>query len=132
MAKRFLLICYLCLQSLLLCGYVSRPVAVRPIVEQVDVYATENGQEIHLCLTDPNQMDAVLGCLRAVDAHIPAENQQPSGERFCTVRVGLANGDFHIYRQVSDDYFSEDLGQWKSIDPKQGARLFSVISTLKT
>ena len=132
MAKRFLLVVYLCLQTFLLCGYVSRPVAVRPVVDRVDVYEVQDGIPSHLCLTDPVQMEKVLGCLRAVDTHIPAENQYPVGDHSCTIRVGLTNGKFHTYRQVSDAYFCKDSGQWKAIDPKQGARLFSVISTLKT
>ena len=130
MAKRFLFITYLCLQTFLLCGYVSRPAApVRPLVERVDIYDTQSG---HIVLTSPEEMTAILGCLRATDTHIPAENQHLAGDRICTVRVGLSDGNFHIYRQISDCYFSKDFGGWKAIDPKQGSRLFSVISTLKT
>ena len=130
MAKRFLFITYLCLQTFLLCGYVSRPATpVRPLVVRVDIYDSQDG---HIHLTDAEQMEAVLGCLRAANTHIPAETQHPTGDRSCTVRVGLSDGSFHIYRQISDCYFSRDSGQWKAIHPKQGARLYSLISTLKT
>lgn len=132
MAKRFLLVTYLCLQTFLLCGYVSRPAPVRPVVTRVDVYYAANGRREQLHLTKQEQMEAVLGCLRASSSHITAQNQHPTGEKSCTVRVGLANGKCHIYRQVSDTYFSKDLGVWKTINPKQGTRLFSLIGTLKT
>ena len=132
MAKRFLFITYLCLQTLLLCGYVSRPAPVRPVVTRVDVYYNLNGKPAQLHLTDQEQMEAVLGCLRAADSHIIAKNQHPTGEKSCTVRVGLANGKCHIYRQVSDTFFSKDLGVWKSMNPKQGTRLFSLLGTLET
>lgn len=132
MAKRFLFIIYLCLQTFLLCGYVSRPIPARPVVTRVDVYYTLDGKPAQLHLTDQEQMEAVLGCLRAADSHIIAENQHPTGKFSCTVRVGLANGKCHIYRQVSDSYFSKDLGVWKTMNPKQGTRLFSLIGTLET
>lgn len=132
MAKRFLLITFLCLQTFLLCGYVSQPTPVRPVVTRVDVYYTLNGKPEQLHLTDQENMAAVLGCLRAADTHIIAENQHPTGDKSCTVRVGLANGKCHIYHQISNAFFCEDMGIWKTIDPRQGTRLFSLISTLKT
>lgn len=132
MAKRFLFIIFLCLQTFLLCGYVSRPVPVRPVVTRVDVYYTLDGKPARLHLEDQDKMEAVLGCLRAADSHIIAENQHPTGKKSCTIRVGLANGKCHIYRQVSDTFFSKDLGVWKTMNPKQGTRLFSLIGTLET
>lgn len=132
MAKRLLLLLYLVLQTFLLCGYVQQPMQIRPVVTQIDVYHTQNGELTHLSLTDPEPMEAVLGCLRASQSHIPAEEQPPpmSGE-LCTVRVGLANGKFHVYRQLSNRYFSEDFGTWKVIPTKQGDKLFSLFRTLK-
>lgn len=132
MAKRVLLLFYLIIQTFLLCGYVQQPMQIRPVVTQIDVYHIQNGELTHLSLTDTEQMEAVLGCLRAVDPHFPAEEQPPPlrGD-LCTVRVGLANGKCHIYQQLSEGYFSEDLGTWKTVDPKQGAQLFSLLRTLE-
>ncbi len=131
MAKRVFLIIFLCLQTFLLCGYVSTPQSVRPVVTQVDLYYTRSSKPARLHLEDQEKMEAVLGCLRASNSHVIAQNQHPKGESACVIRVCLADGSQHIYRQVSDSFFSKDLGAWKTINPKQGMRLFSLISVLE-
>lgn len=133
MTKRLFLFFYIGVLGLLLGAYVPAAPAVRPLVSQVDVYCRLDGETTHMHLTGNQEMESVLGCLRASRSHIPAVGLPPSAqEDSCLIRVGLTNGKCHIYRQVSTEYFAKDSGIWKAIGPKQGSHLFTLLRTLKT
>ena len=133
MVKRIFLLFYLGLLCFLLCAYVPAPPAVRPLVNQVDVYCSLDGEYTHMHLTESDQMESVLGCVRASESHVPVSapillKQEDS----CLIRVGMTDGTYHVYRQHGTEYFSEHSGFWKQIPPAQGMRLLALLRTLKT
>ena len=133
MAKRFFLFFYLCVLGFLVGAQVPTLPKVRPMVREVDVYCRLDGESSHMHLTDTAKMESVLGCLRASQSHIPAREQPPTAKGdSCLIRVQMTDGSCHLYRQLSTEYFAEDSGIWKEIDPKQGNRLLALLRTLKT
>ena len=133
MTKRRFVFFYLAVLGFLLGAQVPRLPSVRPLVSRVDVYCRLDGEISRMHLTDLEEIESVLGCLRACRSHIPAREQPPAAHGdSCLIRVQLTDGSCHLYRQVSTEYFAADSGIWKAIHPRQGSRLFVLLRTLKT
>ena len=101
------------------------------VVTGIDVKATGQNQTLHRCYTQNSNMSSVLNYLRLLDPYISVE-LDPDTFRSQTyeIIVTYSDGNHTVYRQIHDDYFQENDGLWKRIDPKLGCRLQELLDQL--
>ena len=104
------------------CNAPSQEPTVR-VVTGISVEAS-GSQSIRRTYTTDREMSNILNYLRLLDPYISV---QLSPDTFRTdtyeIIVTYSDGNHTRYRQIYSDYFQQDNGSWKKIDPKIGGRL---------
>ena len=111
-------ICYL---LILLCSWLEgtpkeAPIT-SPIITQVDVALTTEGQTLKYSYQSDEDMEIVLNYLRYLDPH---KKTSIDPDTFLAnhweIVVWYADGNSTVYRQVHREYLQKDGGIWRQID----------------
>lgn len=127
---------YFYLSCLLLCVTVSgcspknRATTVR-VVTGIDISASSEDHTLYRNFTQGSDMSSVLNYLRLLDPYISVELDPDTFRSECyEIIVTYSDGNHTVYRQIYNDYFQENNGKWKRIDPKLGSRLQELLTDL--
>lgn len=114
--------------SLILCGCEEERISPPAVVTLVQIRCTHAGAEIERSYTQPEQMEAVLDCLRLQRSRGTAQvdPERLKGAAY-EIRVWMSDGSAHIYRHRGGQYLSRDSRPWQRVDPEQAQTLHALL-----
>ncbi len=127
-AKLFVLVWF---SMLMLCG--CNPKRRQPVyraVTQVDIVTEYKDQLIHRHYSTPEKTRPILLYLRLLKPHGKPVQVDEAADDVYLISISLTDGERHYYRQAAHRYLAKENGPFKSIDPGQAARLYSILREL--
>ena len=114
----------------LLCGCSHRQPQSR-LVTGIHVQAQQQQVILDRTYTDPEKMEAVLYYLRALEQRQPVSNDP---ERYAgrqdRIELTYSDGTTRQIFQRCDQFLSEDLGPWQTVDRKKAAFLYPLLKSI--
>ena len=102
------------------------------LVSAVHVRYAYKRRVLERTYTDVEKMDMILHYLYALTPSGTArEDPEQLWDDDCRITLLLSNGKKRLYLQRGGRYLSVDHGAWHKIDPKQGSKLFPLISAME-
>ena len=113
------------------CRHSEQIQSAAQVVMQVSVESTNEGRLFRRIYTAPEKMKIMLNYLRKLDPYT-ATDITPDTFRTDAYEITVlySDGTSSVYRQIYNQYFQQDSGPWKRIDPAHGAALLSILSNM--
>lgn len=114
---------------LTLAGSISPANAPCAVVTEISIHWTQNGHTSYRIYTEPEKVDTLLLCLRAVETDTGSAAPESPIDADCTFHIRLSDGSTKRNRLCGTQYDRDHDGSWERIKPESALRLYLYIAS---